>query len=255
MKVSALILTTPKPLPNIQSLHPTTSFSSCNSKPTCSCSSSSPSTAENNAKVSCASKFVTKKSVLDVGFGLLAASLVALSPLEANATRIEYYATVGEPLCELNFVRSGLGFCDVSVGSGVDAPRGELINLSNLSYRTFGLCFIQLLNKRMLISPFALCFIPLHMASFMCAHLPLSYVYFVVQVIRGLDQGIYGGDGVPPMQVGGKRKLHIPSHLAYGPEPAGCFSGDCNIPGNATLVYDINFVGIYSGNRPLPANR
>lgn len=25
--------------------------------------------------------------------------------------------------------------------------------------------------------------------------------------------------------------------------------GDCNIPGNATLVYDINFVGIYSGNR------
>lgn len=30
------------------------------------------------------------------------------------------------------------------------------------------------------------------------------------------------------------------------------FIGDCNIPGNATLVYDINFVGIYSGNRALP---
>lgn len=26
-------------------------------------------------------------------------------------------------------------------------------------------------------------------------------------------------------------------------------AGDCNIPGNATLLYDINFVGIYSGNR------
>jgi len=24
---------------------------------------------------------------------------------------------------------------------------------------------------------------------------------------------------------GGKRKLHIPPQLAYGPEPAGCFSG------------------------------
>lgn len=24
--------------------------------------------------------------------------------------------------------------------------------------------------------------------------------------------------------------------------------GDCNIPGNATLLYDINFVGIYNGN-------
>ncbi|KAL6277062.1 hypothetical protein ACE6H2_020663 [Prunus campanulata] len=233
MKVSALILTTPKPLPHIQSFHPTTSFSSCNSKPTCSCSSSSPSTVENNAKVSWASKFVTKKSVLDVGFGLLAASLVALSPLEANATRIEYYATVGEPLCELNFVRSGLGFCDVSVGSGVDAPRGELINVHYTARFADGTVFDS---------------------SYKCGR-PLTMRIGVGKVIRGLDQGIFGGDGVPPMQVGGKRKLHIPSHLAYGPEPAGCFSGDCNIPGNATLVYDINFVGIYSGNRPLPANR
>lgn len=24
--------------------------------------------------------------------------------------------------------------------------------------------------------------------------------------------------------------------------------GDCNIPGNATLLYDIKFVGLYSGN-------
>lgn len=31
--------------------------------------------------------------------------------------------------------------------------------------------------------------------------------------------------------------------------------GDCNIPGNAVLDYDIKFVGIYSGNRPLPSNR
>ncbi|KAM1504160.1 hypothetical protein ACFX1X_000313 [Malus domestica] len=54
---------------------------------------------------------------------------MALSPLEVDATRIEYYATVGEPLCELNFVLSGLGFYDVSVGSGVEVPRGELINM------------------------------------------------------------------------------------------------------------------------------
>ena len=25
--------------------------------------------------------------------------------------------------------------------------------------------------------------------------------------------------------------------------------GDCNIPANATLLYDINFVEVYSGNR------
>ncbi|XP_068643339.1 photosynthetic NDH subunit of lumenal location 4, chloroplastic-like [Aristolochia californica] len=51
--------------------------------------------------------------------------------------------------------------------------------------------------------------------------------------------------GVSPMVVGGKRKLRIPPELAYGPEPAGCFQGDCNIPANATLLYDINFVGLY----------
>ncbi|KAG2242862.1 hypothetical protein Bca52824_095293 [Brassica carinata] len=64
-----------------------------------------------------------------------------------------------------------------------------------------------------------------------------------IGVGKGLDQGILGGEGY--LLCEGKRKLQIPAKLAYGPEPAGCFSGDCNIPGNATLLYDINFVEIY----------
>ncbi|KAG4391419.1 hypothetical protein GLYMA_05G181401v4 [Glycine max] len=47
----------------------------------------------------------------------------------------------------------------------------------------------------------------------------------VGKVIKGLDQGILGGEGVPPMRISGKCKLQIPLHLAYGPEPAVCFSG------------------------------
>lgn len=70
-----------------------------------------------------------KRRMLEMGVGLLAASLVASTPLGANATRIEYYATVGDPLCDLTFVKSGLGFCDVSVGTGTEAPYGELINV------------------------------------------------------------------------------------------------------------------------------
>ena len=75
-----------------------------------------------------------KNWAMEVGFvGLLAASMVAVSaPLEAEATRIEYYATVGEPSCDMSFVRSGLGFCDLLPGSGQEAPYSELINVCSL---------------------------------------------------------------------------------------------------------------------------
>lgn len=73
----------------------------------------------------------TKKAISNMGIGLLAASVLALSPLDANATRIEYYATVGEPLCEFNYAPSGLGYCDIAVGSGEEVPYGELINVSS----------------------------------------------------------------------------------------------------------------------------
>ncbi|CAK9185774.1 unnamed protein product [Ilex paraguariensis] len=72
--------------------------------------------------------YINKNRILEVGVGLLAASMVGLTPLDAEATRVEYYATVAEPSCELNFARSGLGYCDVAVGSGEEAPYGELIN-------------------------------------------------------------------------------------------------------------------------------
>ncbi|XP_052195058.1 photosynthetic NDH subunit of lumenal location 4, chloroplastic [Diospyros lotus] len=214
MAVSTLSLVTPMPHA-IQISTPKPRITPCSSSVSrcrCSLNSSPP---------------INLKKVFNLGLGLLAASVVGFSPLDANATRIEYYATVAEPSCELEFARSGLGYCDVAVGSGEVAPLGELINVHYTARFADGTVFDSSYKRAR----------------------PLTMRIGLGKVIKGLDQGILGGEGVPPMLVGGRRKLQIPPQLAYGPEPAGCFSGDCNIPANATLVYDINFVDIYKGNR------
>ena len=51
-------------------------------------------------------------------------------------------------------------------------------------------------------------------------------------VIRGWDLGVVG------MQVGGMRRLTIPPELAYGA------AGRDRIPGNATLVFDIELLSV-----------
>jgi len=51
-------------------------------------------------------------------------------------------------------------------------------------------------------------------------------------VIRGWDMGI------PGMKVGGKRKLTIPHHLAYGKYGQG------DIPGFATLIFEIELLKV-----------
>jgi hypothetical protein len=57
-------------------------------------------------------------------------------------------------------------------------------------------------------------------------------------VTRGWDEGILGGEGIPPMKVGGKRLLVVPAKLGYGDRGAG---GGL-IPGGATLTFDVELV-------------
>jgi peptidylprolyl isomerase len=62
---------------------------------------------------------------------------------------------------------------------------------------------------------------------------PLRFRLGAGQVIQGWDQGVMG------MRVGGRRKLVIPPHLAYGDRGAGGV-----IKPGETLVFVVDLVGV-----------
>jgi peptidylprolyl isomerase len=62
---------------------------------------------------------------------------------------------------------------------------------------------------------------------------PLQFQLGVGQVIAGWDQGVQG------MKVGGRRKLTIPAHLAYGDRGAGA-----RIAPGETLIFVCDLVAV-----------
>ncbi|KAG0451694.1 hypothetical protein HPP92_026050 [Vanilla planifolia] len=132
---------------------------------------------------------------------------------------------VGTPVepqdCHLTLAPSGLSFCDLVVGSGAGASKGQLIKAHYVGRLENGKVFDSSYGRGK----------------------PLTFRVGVGEVIKGWDQGILGGEGIPPMLAGGKRTLKLPPELGYGTRGAGCRGGTCIIPPDSTLLFDVEFLG------------
>ncbi|KAL0330156.1 UNVERIFIED_CONTAM: Peptidyl-prolyl cis-trans isomerase FKBP13, chloroplastic [Sesamum radiatum] len=156
-----------------------------------------------------------RREALGIGvcFGFLQLLNPQLDPAAAE--------TGAAPPCEYTAAPSGLAYCDNVIGSGPEAVKGQLIKAHYVGRLENGTVFDSSYNRGK----------------------PLAFRIGVGEVIKGWDEGILGGEGIPAMLAGGKRKLRIPPELGYGVRGAGCRGGSCIIPPNSVLLFDVEFIG------------
>jgi peptidylprolyl isomerase len=60
------------------------------------------------------------------------------------------------------------------------------------------------------------------------------------KVVKGFTQGIGGNDEIPPMKVGGRRLIIVPSELGYGDNG----TPDGSIPPGASIVFVVDLIAV-----------
>ncbi len=106
---------------------------------------------------------------------------------------------------------SGLEYVEIVAGTGAQAMAGKMVKVHYTGKFPDGKVFDSSIPRGE----------------------PLEFRLGVGQVIKGWDEGI------ALMKVGGKATLTIPPQLGYGSRGAGGV-----IPPNATLVFDVELVGV-----------
>jgi FKBP-type peptidyl-prolyl cis-trans isomerase len=106
---------------------------------------------------------------------------------------------------------SGLQYIDLKLGTGVPARAGQTVSVHYSGWLENGKRFDSSLERGQ----------------------PFSFPLGAGRVIKGWDEGVQG------MQVGGKRKLIIPSNLGYGASGAGNV-----IPPHATLIFEVELLSL-----------
>jgi FKBP-type peptidyl-prolyl cis-trans isomerase FkpA len=115
----------------------------------------------------------------------------------------------------MNTTPSGLQYEDTTIGTGAEAVTGQHVKVHYTGW---------LFNDGVKGAKFD---------SSKDRGDPFAFGLGAGQVIKGWDEGVQG------MKVGGARTLVIPPELGYGARGAGGV-----IPGNATLMFDVELLGV-----------
>ena len=128
-----------------------------------------------------------------------------------DITELTFAAELGVDLSQMTLTASGLYFQDLVVGEGAEAVAGQTVTVHYTGWLHDGTKFDSSVDLGE----------------------PFRFTLGASQVIQGWDEGVQG------MREGGERKLVIPASLGYGASghPAG-------IPGNATLVFDVELLEV-----------
>jgi FKBP-type peptidyl-prolyl cis-trans isomerase len=105
---------------------------------------------------------------------------------------------------------SGLKYVDEVVGTGASPKQGQNVTVHYTGTLQNGTKFDSSVDRGQ----------------------PYTFPIGVGQVIRGWDEGVM------TMKVGGKRRLIIPPNLGYGAVTKP------NIPGNSTLIFEVELLGV-----------
>lgn len=106
---------------------------------------------------------------------------------------------------------SGVEYWDIKAGTGAVATAGKTVTVHYTGWLTDGKKFDSSLDRNE----------------------PFEFPLGAGRVIKGWDEGVAG------MKVGGKRQLKIPASAGYGAQGAGNV-----IPPNATLIFDVELLGV-----------